>query len=106
MNQPPIHPFPQVCFTCHKPIARHWIEFVRRRLEATDQQNADLPLRIVNEEELAGKGEVTLEKKILDDLGIVRYCCRRMILSQPTIEVPPPPRGTPLPTPTLFPSDT
>lgn len=105
LNQPPIHPFPQVCFTCHKPIARHWFEFIRRRLEATDQQNSDLPLRIINETELLGKGEATLEKKILDDLGVVRYCCRRMILAQPTVEVPPPPKGTPLPAPTPFPEE-
>jgi DNA-directed RNA polymerase subunit N len=47
---------PVRCFTCGKVIASAWEEYKRR-----------------SESEDAGA--------VLDDLGIDRYCCRRMILS-------------------------
>ena len=48
---------PVRCFTCGKVIADKWEEF-NGRLE---------------------KGENT--QKILNDLGIERYCCRRMLIT-------------------------
>ena len=49
--------FPIRCFTCGALIADKWEEYARR----------------VEEGEPPGK--------VLDDLGIKRYCCRRMFLS-------------------------
>jgi len=49
---------PVRCFTCGKLIADRWEEFARR----------------------VKAGEKT--KRILDDLGMTRYCCRRMFISQ------------------------
>jgi DNA-directed RNA polymerase subunit N len=49
---------PVLCFTCGKLIADHWEEFARR----------------------VKAGEAP--KKILDDMGMTRYCCRRMFISQ------------------------
>ncbi len=48
---------PVRCFTCGYPIGAVWEEF-KKRVE---------------------KGEDP--KKVLDELGIKRYCCRRMLLS-------------------------
>jgi len=48
---------PVRCFTCGKVIANVWEEYERR----------------VSEFENPGE--------VLDDLGIDRYCCRRMLLS-------------------------
>lgn len=48
---------PVRCFTCGKLIGDKWEEFKTR----------------IREDEEAGK--------VLDDLGITRYCCRRMFLS-------------------------
>ena len=45
------------CWSCGKPIAQHWEEY-RERTE---------------------KGED--KKKVLDELGLERYCCRTMFLS-------------------------
>ena len=44
------------CFSCGKPIAHLWEQFQER----------------------AGKGEE--RKKILDEIGLQRYCCRAMFL--------------------------
>ncbi|MEM0044229.1 MAG: DNA-directed RNA polymerase subunit N [Sulfolobales archaeon] len=48
---------PVRCYTCGYPIARHWDEF-KRRVEAGEDP-----------------------KKVLDELGVRRYCCRRILLS-------------------------
>ena len=45
------------CFTCGYPIAAKWEEFIERVKKGEDP------------------------RKVLDDLGIKRYCCRRMLLS-------------------------
>ncbi|BDC35410.1 MAG: DNA-directed RNA polymerase subunit N [Candidatus Methanoliparum thermophilum] len=49
--------FPVRCFTCGSLISRHWEEYKDR----------------------VAKGEKP--KDVLDDLGIKRYCCRRIFLS-------------------------
>ena len=48
---------PVRCFSCGKPIAQDWEEYQKR----------------------AEKGDAP--KKILDDMGHTRYCCRRVFLS-------------------------
>ena len=49
---------PVRCFTCGKLIADRWEEFARR-VKAGERP-----------------------KKVLDDFGMARYCCRRMFISQ------------------------
>ncbi|RLF15444.1 MAG: DNA-directed RNA polymerase subunit N [Thermoprotei archaeon] len=48
---------PVRCFTCGSLIGDKWEEFMRRVSQGEDP------------------------KKVLDDMGIKRYCCRRMLLS-------------------------
>lgn len=48
---------PVRCFTCGKPIAEYYEKYIN---EIKTNKDA---------------------KKVLDDLGIKRYCCRRMMLS-------------------------
>ncbi|MDD5474270.1 MAG: DNA-directed RNA polymerase subunit N [Candidatus Methanoperedens sp.] len=47
---------PVRCFTCGKAISSVWTEY-KKRIETEDPG------------------------KVLDDLGIERYCCRRMLLT-------------------------
>ena len=49
--------FPVRCFTCGAPIGHLWEEF-KKRVEAGEDPG-----------------------KVLDDLGVKRYCCRRMLVS-------------------------
>ena len=49
---------PVRCFSCGKPIAHLWQEFKKR----------------------VADGEAA--KKVLDELGLERYCCRAMFLGQ------------------------
>jgi DNA-directed RNA polymerase subunit N len=52
---------PVRCFTCGKVISTEYVEY-KKRLEAGE----DI-------------------REILDDLGLERYCCRRMLLSHKEI---------------------
>jgi len=45
------------CMTCGAPLAQYWEEF-RRRVEAGEDP-----------------------EKVLDDLGVRRFCCRRTLLA-------------------------
>ncbi len=48
---------PVRCFTCGKPLAQYWEEY-KRRVEAGEDP-----------------------EKVLNDLGIHRYCCRKTLLA-------------------------
>jgi DNA-directed RNA polymerase I, II, and III subunit RPABC5 len=68
------------CFTCNKVIAHLWEEYINRiQIEylkddiANDNKN-----RFVSVEDLKNK---TAEGKILDEMKLNKYCCRRMMLS-------------------------
>jgi DNA-directed RNA polymerase subunit N len=49
---------PVRCFTCGKVVADHWEEFARR-VKAGERP-----------------------KQVLAEMGMTRYCCRRMFISQ------------------------
>lgn len=48
---------PVRCFTCGAPLGHLWEEFCKRVEKGEDPE------------------------KVLDDLGVKRYCCRRMLIS-------------------------
>ena len=56
------------CFTCGKVISQEYEEF-KKRFEIY-QKAVD-----------AGEEPKETPKEILDDLGLERYCCRRMIIT-------------------------
>ena len=68
------------CFTCNKVVAHLWEEYLNLiQQKYIDENIRDNPKkRFVPVEDLIKK---TVEGKILDDLKIKRYCCRRMFLS-------------------------
>ncbi len=57
---------PVRCFTCGKVISNVWEEYMAR----VEERMKNLP-----------RGEPLKVGDILDDLGVERYCCRRMLLS-------------------------
>jgi DNA-directed RNA polymerase subunit N (RpoN/RPB10) len=70
---------PIVCFTCGKPVANLWnkyLEEVSKQEEKNgddggDGGDGDDGENLINED----------KSKILDNLNIKRYCCRRMFLT-------------------------
>ena len=49
---------PVRCFTCGTVVGEHWDEFTERARDGDEDPHA-----------------------VLDDLGVSRYCCRRMLVS-------------------------
>jgi DNA-directed RNA polymerase subunit N (RpoN/RPB10) len=68
------------CFTCNNVIAHLWEKYLEEIQKKKIDEISDNPrkTRFVNTEQLEEK---TLEGKILDQIKIKRYCCRRMFLS-------------------------
>ncbi len=68
------------CFTCNKVIAHLWEDYLDKiQLAYLNEDIANNKKnRFVNIETLENK---TIEGKILDEMKLHRYCCRRMLLS-------------------------
>ena len=71
---------PVRCFTCNQVIAHLWEKYQEQiQLQyMKDNIPEDSKKRSVDIDELEKK---TLEGKILDEMHIHKYCCRRMFLS-------------------------
>jgi len=68
------------CFTCNKVIAHLWEEYLDKLQMSYIKEDIknNKKNKFVDIQDLKNK---TLEGKLLDDLGLNKYCCRRMILS-------------------------
>jgi len=68
------------CFTCNKVIANLWEEYLNKiQLASLNEDIANNPKkRFVDIDTLENK---TVEGKILDTMGLNKYCCRRMLLA-------------------------
>ena len=71
------------CFTCGNVIGDKWIPFIRectnRKNISSENVNSELDIEYINLND-DGTIEKTIEGKVLDDLNLHRYCCRRMFL--------------------------
>ena len=74
---------PVRCFTCGNVTGDKWGAFVSTVVEkknvSAENVSSKLDIEYINIDD-DGKIEKTIEGKVLDDLGIHRYCCRRMFL--------------------------
>ena len=68
------------CFTCNKVIAHLWEEYLKQIQLAYIEEDIknNRKNRFVDIETVENK---TIEGKILDEMKLNRYCCRRMMLS-------------------------
>lgn len=76
------------CFSCGAVLADKWLYYERecKKLELADGQDAVTKKDDKDEKDKVTKEEMkNMDKRstghILDDLGITRQCCRRMMLS-------------------------
>tara|TARA_B100001093_G_C26243531_1_gene765367 strand:+ start:88 stop:342 length:255 start_codon:yes stop_codon:yes gene_type:complete len=72
---------PVRCFTCGKTISDKWIPFLEKVKENKDEKKEidsikDLDIEYIN----LDKPNKSVEGEVMDELGLHRYCCRRMIL--------------------------
>lgn len=67
------------CFTCNKVVAHLWEEYLNKiQLKYSETDGDAEKKRFVNVKKIEEK---TVEGQVLDELGLNKYCCRRMLLS-------------------------
>ena len=67
------------CFTCNKVVAHLWEEYLNKIQLKYSEADGDIEKkRCVNVKKIEEK---TVEGQVLDELGLNKYCCRRMLLS-------------------------
>jgi DNA-directed RNA polymerase subunit N len=71
---------PVRCFTCGKTISDKWVPFIeqvnKKKGEDTTSNIKDLDIEYID----LDKPNKSIEGEVMDELGLHRYCCRRMIL--------------------------
>ena len=71
---------PVRCFTCNKVISDKWVPFVeqvkKEKSRSVDNDIKDLDIEYID----LDNPNKSVEGKVMDELGLHRYCCRRMFL--------------------------
>ena len=67
------------CFTCNKVISDKWMPFIekvneKKKITTTDIKDLDIEYIDLD------KPNKSIEGEVMDELGLKRYCCRRMFL--------------------------
>ena len=77
---------PMRCFTCGEVLADKWIPYItevqnqKNKIETEiDPTKEILDLQYIDVTKT--KGEKSIEGKILSEMNLHKYCCRRMMLS-------------------------
>jgi DNA-directed RNA polymerase subunit N (RpoN/RPB10) len=77
---------PVRCYTCGEVLADKWIAYItaihndkNSNDKNLDKDNDDLELKYIDVTN--DKEEKSIEGKILDEMNLHKYCCRRMMLS-------------------------
>ena len=75
---------PVRCFTCNNMIGDKWNPYIKLVLKEKQKSNKHTATEDLDIEYIAvdkGKDvEKSIEGKVLDKLGLHKYCCRRMML--------------------------
>mmetsp|Transcript_22948 Transcript_22948/g.35376 ORF Transcript_22948/g.35376 Transcript_22948/m.35376 type:complete len:91 (-) Transcript_22948:82-354(-) len=69
---------PVRCFTCGKVVGNKYNKFVDL-LEDIEKKEAHNPVK--DEEDADEEAPKSIQAQALDELGLKRYCCRRMVLT-------------------------
>ena len=70
---------PVRCFTCNKVISDKWVPFIEKVSEKKNTNTNDIKDLDIEYIDLKNP-EKSIEGKVMDELGLHRYCCRRMFL--------------------------
>jgi len=74
---------PVRCFTCGSVTADKWIPFIEvindKKNKSTEEASNELDIQYIN---VSNDGSIkkSIEGEAMDELGIHKYCCRRMFL--------------------------
>jgi DNA-directed RNA polymerase subunit N len=76
---------PVRCFTCGEVLADKWIPYITAVQNDKSKDTKDVPSNVNLDLQYIdvknSKAEKSVEGKILDEMNLHKYCCRRMMLS-------------------------
>ena len=72
---------PVRCFTCGSVLGDKWIPYVTTVTEEKNKSSDQLDSESTTYIDLK-KPEKSIEGLVLDEMGIHKYCCRRMMISK------------------------
>ena len=75
---------PPRCFACGNPIADKWIPYIKTVRKRKDEFDANIKSNELDIEYIDTsniKSDKAIQGKVLDDLGLHKYCCRIPFLS-------------------------
>ena len=70
---------PVRCFTCNKVISDKWVPFIEKVNEKKDKSSETIKDLDIDYIDLKDPKK-SIEGIVMDELGLHRYCCRRMFL--------------------------
>jgi len=70
---------PIKCFTCGEILANKYLYYEKEVRKIKSEKNIDSSVLYLTEESLYE--DETAEKQVLDRLGLVKFCCRRHMLT-------------------------
>jgi DNA-directed RNA polymerase subunit N (RpoN/RPB10) len=77
---------PVRCFTCGEVLADKWVPYItvvqNRKTDSHEKLDAkenNLELHYIDPKK--PQADKSIEGRVLDDLGLHKYCCRRMVLT-------------------------
>tara|TARA_Y100000389_G_C17454308_1_gene517017 strand:+ start:386 stop:646 length:261 start_codon:yes stop_codon:yes gene_type:complete len=74
---------PVRCFTCGSLISDKWVPFIsetaERKNKSSEKVKSNLDIEYIDIND-GGQIKKSIEGEVMDELGIHKYCCRRMIL--------------------------
>jgi DNA-directed RNA polymerase subunit N (RpoN/RPB10) len=71
------------CYTCNKMLADKWEYYERELLRKKLALNKDADPLIININ--AAEMKKTIAGEIMDELGLIRMCCRKVMLTSITL---------------------
>ena len=73
---------PVLCYTCNKHIGHLWepyIELINNKKNNSTDKESKIDLEYLDI--TSNNIKKSIEGEVLDELGLTRYCCRRMMIS-------------------------
>jgi DNA-directed RNA polymerase subunit N (RpoN/RPB10) len=85
--QPPLYQCNSRCQSCGKVISHIWLKYMNDIKKLTANEQSFLPNRTIHTQHVLNNPK-TEEGKILDKYGVIKFCCRAYIMTQPTNTTP------------------
>ena len=74
---------PMRCVTCNNSLSDKWVPYINtvQSRKSSSDETVENTLELSYIDSSNASGELSIEGKVLTELGLTKYCCRRMMLT-------------------------